>query len=476
MIKEIKNAKISKTSYNLEQEIKEQERELNALKKVYELNDINALNVLPLKNFPKTKKNSVRIPKKLNDEEKERRKELKKLKEVEELNRIQMTLFKDIKSQRKNYKLNPISQRTNSFGKKYYQTEDFFADNLNKECDKILGDNKKTKNKKYNPIKTVRESDWRKGTSNKAKITKNKIMSSRFTFYKDYQNEMKDIKKIINNNNEINSDEEKDKEFLEKLDNNLKIFYMTKTRQIFDFLNKINLCRYIQYFLDQGYDLFEEFLELPSDFFNKMQNPFLDIKQREKLFQNLSAYKNKKNNSNTNSKKLIISNKENKKEENYEINKENIKTKTKNETGCGTNTVIINKEIPKIKIDNSCNYSVNNSLILNPDEVICCWNCLKPLKKDNSIMKEYNINNLSVDDSDIFKYKHFCNEKCLKDFETEKANKNLNKTDIKNELLYNEKDRKDENIIENEINNNSNNSNKEEEFFEGDNYDPMDDF
>ena len=107
MIKEIKNAKISKTSYNLEQEIKEQERELNALKKVYELNDINALNVLPLKNFPKTKKNSVRIPKKLNDEEKERRKELKKLKEVEELNRIQMTLFKDIKSQRKNHKLNP---------------------------------------------------------------------------------------------------------------------------------------------------------------------------------------------------------------------------------------------------------------------------------------------------------------------------------------------------------------------------------
>ena len=56
---------------------------------------------------------------------------------------------------------------------------------------------KKNKNKKYNPIKTVIESDWTKGLPNKAKITKNKIMSSRFTFYKDYQNEMKDIKKII---------------------------------------------------------------------------------------------------------------------------------------------------------------------------------------------------------------------------------------------------------------------------------------
>ena len=469
MIKEIKNAKISKTSYNLEQEIKEQERELNALKKVYELNDINALNVLPLKNFPKTKKNSVRIPKKLNDEEKERRKELKKLKEVEELNKIQMTLFKDIKSQRKNYKLNPISQRTNSFGRKYFQTEDYFVQNLNKECDKILGDTKKTKNKKYNPIKTVIESDWTKEISNKSKLTKNKIKSSRFTFYKDYKNEMNDIKKLINNNNEINNDEEKDKEFLDKLDINLKKFYMSRTRQIFDFLSEINLCRYIQYFLDQGYDLFEEFLELPSDLFDKMKNPFLNQKQREKLFQKLSTYK-------YNNKKVINPNKENNKEIKYEINKENIKTK--NETGCGTNTVIINKEIPKIKIDNSCNYSVNNSLILTPDEIICCWNCLKPLKKENSIMKEYNINNLSVDDPDTFKYKYFCNEKCLKDFETEKNNKNLNVTDIKSELVLNENDIKDKNVIKKEMHNNiSNNSNnEEEEFFEGDNYDPMDDF
>ena len=56
MIKDKSNVKFWKTSSNLEQEIKEQERELNALKKVYELNDINALNMLPLKNLPKTKK------------------------------------------------------------------------------------------------------------------------------------------------------------------------------------------------------------------------------------------------------------------------------------------------------------------------------------------------------------------------------------------------------------------------------------
>ena len=144
MIKDKSNAKFWKTSYYLEQEIKEQERELNALKKVYELNDINALNMLPLKNLPKAKRNSVRVPKKLNDEEKERRKGLKKLKEIEELNKIQMTLFKDVKMfRKKNNKLEPISQR-NPFTKKHFcQTEDYFAINLNKECDNILNGNKK---------------------------------------------------------------------------------------------------------------------------------------------------------------------------------------------------------------------------------------------------------------------------------------------------------------------------------------------
>ena len=157
MIKDKSNVKFWETSSNLEQEIKEQERELNALKKVYELNDINALNMLPLKNLPKTKRNSVRIPKKLIDEKKERRKELKKLKEIEELNKIQMTLFKDIKfHKKKNIKLEPINQINPLSHRRFFQTEDCFANNLNKECDTILGENKKNinKNKKFNPYKT----------------------------------------------------------------------------------------------------------------------------------------------------------------------------------------------------------------------------------------------------------------------------------------------------------------------------------
>ena len=466
MIKDKKNTKYSKISFNLEKEVKEQERELKALKQVYELNDINALNALPLKYIPKTKKNSVKIPKKLNELEKEKRKELIKWKEVKELNKIQMTLFKDINNKRKrNYQLNPISQRVPSFDKKFYQTEDFFAKYLNEECDKIFGDNNKNKLKKNFANKTVSELNWKKGINNYKLNIKSKDDHYKTKIKGEFRKEMEDIKKIINNNNEINinEDELKDKDFLGNLDNNLKKFYLEKTRQIFDFLKDINLCRYIQFFLNEGYDLFEEFLELPLDFFEKMQNPFLNLKQREKLYQKLSLYKNVKNNDKNRIYKTEI-----KPKINDEKNKEKIKTK--NEIGCGDN-YIINKEDIKIKVDNGSNFPVNKSPILS-EKFICCWNCLKPLKKENSIMKEYDVDNLDDNVSNIFKYRHFCNDNCLNNYEKGKNHNTIIENEIDKEL--NIKTNEAEKIKGKEICNKI--EYKDSDSFEGDNYDPMDDF
>ena len=470
MIKEIKKSKYSSISSNLEQEVKEQEKELDALKKVFELNDIKALNILPLKNIQKSKQNSVRIPKKLNKLEQEKRKELKKLKEVEELNKIQMSLFKEIGRKRnKNTLLNPISQRVPSFEKRVYQTEDFFVNYLNKECDKILGNNKNSsKNKNLN--RTTADSDWNKGKfNNNIRLTKYTKKNLKTLYNDEFRKEMNEIKKIIKNSNEIftDDDEEKDKIFLENLDNNLKYFYLDKTKQIFEFLKDIRLCRYIQNFLNEGLDLFEEFIELPLDFFEKMKNPFLNQKQREKLYQKISLYKNITINKNVDIKPTVK--KENKKETNSVGNKG--KTKTTNEIGCGNNT-IIKKDLKKIKVDNSSNFAVNNSALL-PEEFICCWNCLKPLKKENSIMKEYNIDKEDNNNSILFKYKYFCSEECIIIFEKEKNTQNLSEIKIKNEM-------DDENIqiknIEDNENNNDNINQEDEGFFEGDNYDPMDDF
>ena len=471
MIKEIKKTKYSSISSNLEQEVKEQEKELDALKKVFELNDIKALNILPLKNIQKSKQNSVRIPKKLNKLEQEKRKELKKLKEVEELNKIQMSLFKEIGRKRnKNTLLNPISQRVPSFEKRVYQTEDFFVNYWNKECDKILGNNKNSsKNKNLN--RTTADSDWNKGKfNNNIRLTKYTKKNLKTLYNDEFRKEMNEIKKIMKNSNEIfnDEDEEKDKIFLENLDNNLKYFYLDKTKQIFEFLKDIHLCRYIQNFLNEGLDLFEEFIELPLDFFEKMKNPFLNQKQREKLYQNLSLYKNittiKKN---VDIKPAVK--KENIKETNSVGNKEKIKTT--NEIGCGNNT-IIKKDLKKIKVDNSSNFAVNNSALL-PEEFICCWNCLKPLKKENSILKDYNIDKKDNNNSILFKYKYFCSEECIIIFEKEKNTQNLSEIKIKNEM-------DDENIqiknLEDNENNNDNINKEDEGFFEGDNYDPMDDF
>ena len=55
MIKEKKNVHRAKTLNNLEKDIIEKEKELNALKKAFELNDFTALNILPMKFVSKTK-------------------------------------------------------------------------------------------------------------------------------------------------------------------------------------------------------------------------------------------------------------------------------------------------------------------------------------------------------------------------------------------------------------------------------------
>ena len=168
--------------------------------------------------------------------------------------------------------------------------------------------------------------------------------------------------------------------------------------------------------------------------------------------------------------KEINNNKENKKEIKIDLNKE--KKKMMSEVGCDAD-ITIKKEKPKIKVDNSCNFSVNNSLILSPDEIICCWSCLKPLKKDDSIKKEYDISISGDDDPNLFKYKYFCSEKCRTIFEKEKKEKQINETKIKNELINNIKN-KSENKNESEININRNNN--KDDSLEEDNYDPMEDF
>ena len=116
--------------------------------------------------------------------------------------------------------------------------------------------------------------------------------------------------------------------------------------------------------------------------------------------------------------------------------------------------------------------------MINQNELICCWNCLKPLKKENAILKQNDNITKEDEDSIIFKYKYFCSEICVNMFENEKNKKNNienNFDENENEIINN--DNSNNIDIDNNTNdNNDNNNNEGEDYFEGDDYDPMEDF
>ena len=548
---------------NLENEVKEHEMELKAIKEAFEKKNFNALNTLPIKHLPKSGRLSAKAPKKLSQKEKEKRDEIRRLKEVEDLNKMQQQLFKQVKSRKK---IEPIDKKilTNRNGFNI-DNDDIFAINLNKDFERIFG-NDKTKQPMNNKTVTT---TWRK------KLSANKNISHKKDKKKQqiigYPLSAIDRRKKIceKSKEKVMSDKEKDENYLNTLDEGLKIFYLEKTKEIFELLKQIHLSRYIDCFLKEGYDIFEEFIQLPLDFFDKMEKPFLNKEQQEKLFKKLSIFKTK-NNINKNEEKVRkrieeIINKEKafpKTENNFyksKIDKPNGGIKENNNLinnniNINNNEVILNDTSPLIKkeelfytnIDelekqrtedfkkavedwrNNNNTNTNNNnnkdqmsnkesnapvnessiLVNSPNEMICCWNCFKPIKKENSIQKDYDN---KLDKSILFINKNFCNSKCIKEYEKKKKTKivcfQCNKifdiyqgfvahdgdkfcsTDCKNKYIEIEKSIKKNNKQKNknknteqdkgnknEIQNNNNNKNIDEDYYEGDDYDPMDDF
>ena len=572
-----KTTKKIKRIDNLEKEVEEHERELKAIKEAFENHNINALNTLRIQNIPKTSRLSAKPPKRLSSKEKERRDDIRRWKEVEDLNKIQQSLFKQVKGRKK---IEPIDKRILTANQRFtnIDKDDIFAINLNKECDRILGNEN---SKQFKPNKTM-STAWRKNPStirNTSNRKDRKSAGKKNSLYplsainRKIQSQSSLKKKI---NEIILGDKEKDEEFLKSLDNSVKTFYMEKTKEIFDLLYEINLCRFIDVFLSEGYDLFEEFINLPRDFFDKMEKPFLTKEQQEKLFNKLSIFKNKQKSLTQENKLENTFNGRASRTEQTFYNKNNIRNKIINEKlnkknndnkidssdngkVSETSPMIAKHELfhsnidieelekqrseefkkaveewrsnannkdneknnkfndssNKVNIESNDQISSTSSLLINsPNEIICCYNCFKPIKKENSIIKEYQ------NKSDIvlfLKNKNFCSLKCIKDYEKKirtkyvcfqcnktfdlyqgfvahegekfcsskckykyieietmlmKKGKNKNGKKGKNTLEEKSKENKNENI---NINNDVDEKN-EEKYYEGDDYDPMDDF
>ena len=574
-----KTTKKVKRIDNLEKEVKEHERELKAIKEAFESHNINALNTLRMQNIPKTSRLSAKPPKKLSSKEKERRDDIRRWKEVEDLNKIQQSLFKQVKGRKK---IEPIDKRILTANQRFtnIDKDDIFAINLNKECDRILGNEN---SKQFKPNKTM-STTWRKNPSTirTTSIKKNKKSAGKKNSLYPLSAINQKIKSQSSLKKKINEivlgDKEKDEEFLKSLDNSVKNFYMEKTKEIFDLLYEINLCRFIDVFLSEGYDLFEEFINLPRDYFDKMEKPFLTKEQQEKLYNKLSIFKNKQksltqenifennfngraakteqafyNKNKSSIKNKIFNEKLNKKNNDNNIDSsdnrkvsetspmiakdelfhKNIdieeleKQRTEefkkaveewrsnaNNKDSGKNSKL-NDSSNKVNKESNDQISSTSSLLINsPNEIICCYNCFRPIKKENSIIKEYQ------NKSDIvlfLKNKNFCTLKCIKDYEKKirtkyvcfqcnktfdlyqgfvahegekfcsskckykyieietmlmKKGKKKKKKKGKNTLEEKSKEKKNENI---NINNDAGEKN-EEKYYEGDDYDPMDDF
>ena len=574
-----KTTKKVKRIDNLEKEVKEHERELKAIKEAFESHNINALNTLRMQNIPKTSRLSAKPPKKLSSKEKERRDDIRRWKEVEDLNKIQQSLFKQVKGRKK---IEPIDKRILTANQRFtnIDKDDIFAINLNKECDRILGNEN---SKQFKPNKTM-STTWRKNPSTvrATSIKKNKKSAGKKNSLYPLSAINQKIKSQSSLKKKINEivlgDKEKDEEFLKSLDNSVKNFYMEKTKEIFDLLYEINLCRFIDVFLSEGYELFEEFINLPRDYFDKMEKPFLTKEQQEKLYNKLSIFKNKQksltqenifennfngraakteqafyNKNKSSIKNKIFNEKLNKKNNDNNIDSsdnrkvsetspmiakdelfhKNIdieeleKQRTEefkkaveewrsnaNNKDSGKNSKL-NDSSNKVNKESNDQISSTSSLLINsPNEIICCYNCFRPIKKENSIIKEYQ------NKSDIvlfLKNKNFCTLKCIKDYEKKirtkyvcfqcnktfdlyqgfvahegekfcsskckykyieietmlmKKGKNKNGKKGKNTLEEKSKENKNENI---NINNDAGEKN-EEKYYEGDDYDPMDDF
>jgi hypothetical protein len=420
---------------NLENEVKEHEMELKAIKEAFEKKNLNALNTLPIKNLPKSGRFSAKPPKRLSQKEKERRDEIRRLKEVEDLNKMQKQLFKQVKSRKK---IEPIDKKLLTNNNNFFNidNEDIFAINLNKDFERIFG-NDKTKPTIANKTVTT---TWRKkmsanknkNISHKKDKKKQQIVSYPLSAMDRTDRRKKICEKSKEKNEKIMSDKEKDENYLNTLDEELKLFYMEKTKEIFELLKQIHLSRYIDCFLKEGYDIFEEFIQINSDFFDKMEKPFLNKEQQEKFFKKLSIFKTKNNiiNIKNNNNNDIILNDTSpliKKEELFCTNIENLENLEKQRTEdfkkaveeWRNNTKTINKDQVSNKESNT---PVNDSSLLvnSPNEITCCWNCFKPLRKENSIQKDYDN---KLDKSILFKNKNFCNMKCIKEYEKKKKTK-----------------------------------------------------
>ena len=225
-----------------------------------------------------------------------------------------------------------------------------------------------------------------------APLTKKNNNQSQISISTKDSTESKQINSIINNDSEEN-DKKEDLNFLSKLTEREKTFFEVRAADIYNFLKDINLIRYIESFINDGFETKEDLIEIQEDYFleNKNFNKYQQKKILNKAKELLDEYNNKNTNTNLSTNNSINL-------ENININNININNNIFNDNKS-------EKNFSEIGIGND---DINN--YYNTNNIIRCWNCFNKLKENNYIEIRY-------EESMITKIVRFCNEQCKNKFE-----------------------------------------------------------
>ena len=268
--------------------------------------------------------------------------------------------------------------------------------------------------------------------------------------------ESKQINEIINNDTEEN-DKIEDLNFLSKLTEREKTFFEVRAADIYNFLKDINLIRYIESFINDGFETKEDLMEIQEDYFleNKNFNKYQQKKILKKAKELLDEFNNKNTSTNLSS--------------NNSINLENISLMSdKNNIHNIFNDNKIEKNFSEIGIGNG---DINN--YYNTNNIIRCWNCFNKLKEKNYIEIRY-------EESMITKMVRFCSEECKNKFEMniyeicEKCKLKYDKS--KGDYIYQDKHFHSKKCFDDYISENNIKEEEDEDDKDEDIYDPMNDF
>ena len=108
-------------------------------------------------------------------------------------------------------------------------------------------------------------------------------------------------KQINSSRHEIDceSDKKEDMIFLSKLSEREKTFFEVRAADIYNFLKELNLIRYIESFINDGFETKEDLMEIQEDYFEENKN--FNKNQQKKILNKakelLDEYNQKQNNS-----------------------------------------------------------------------------------------------------------------------------------------------------------------------------------